>query len=137
MMRKNLIALMASLAIIPVAAAAETLQVTVSGIKAGEGNLRIGIFDRAHRAKFPEGKYLLGVEVPATEKEMTVEVPDIEPGEYAIAVIQDLNKNGKLDRNFVKYPTEPYGFSGGGSTAFDKSAINLEDVNYAVSIKLK
>lgn len=37
----------------------------------------------------------------------------IEPGSYAIAVFQDINMNGKLDKNFLGVPSEPYGFSGG------------------------
>ncbi|MCP9237069.1 DUF2141 domain-containing protein [Lewinella sp. JB7] len=31
-------------------------------------------------------------------------------GDYVIAVFQDLNENGTLDRNFFGVPTEPYGF---------------------------
>ncbi len=32
-------------------------------------------------------------------------------GKIAIAVFQDLNGNGKLDKNIVGMPKEPYGFS--------------------------
>ncbi len=61
------------LAIIPCVAYSNTLLVTVSGVKAGKGNLRVAVFDEAHRDEFPEGEYLRGVEVPATGEEMTVE----------------------------------------------------------------
>jgi len=70
------------------------------------------VFDKAHRTGFSEGKYFKGVEVAASKKEITVKIPNLKPGEYAIAIIQDLNKNKKLDRNILKIPTEPYGFSG-------------------------
>lgn len=33
------------------------------------------------------------------------------PGEYAMAVFQDLNDNGELDKTFIGYPKEPFGFS--------------------------
>ena len=102
----------ACLAIIPYVAYADTLQVIVNGVKAGEGNLRLAVFDEAHRDEFPEGEYLLGVAVPATGDEMTVEISIVESGEYAIAVIQDLNENEKLDKNMPGIPKEPYGFSG-------------------------
>jgi uncharacterized protein (DUF2141 family) len=36
---------------------------------------------------------------------------ELKSGEYAFAVFQDLNENGKLDKNWVGIPTEPYGFS--------------------------
>ena len=39
----------------------------VEGIKVGKGNIRVGVFDEAHRKEFPEGEHLLGVEAPADE----------------------------------------------------------------------
>jgi uncharacterized protein (DUF2141 family) len=130
----------ACLAIIPYVAYADTLQVTVNGVKAGEGNLRLAVFDEAHRDEFPEGEYLLGVTVPATGDEMTVEISIVESGEYAIAVIQDLNENEKLDKNMLGIPKEPYGFSGKwekGESSYDKASFNTDDVGFAVTISLK
>lgn len=81
-------------------------------MKAGEGNPGLAVFDEAHRDAFAEGEYLPGVAVPVTGEEMTVEISIVESGEYAIAVIQGLNENGKLDKNMPGSPKEPYGFSG-------------------------
>ena len=92
------------LTIFPVVANADTLLVTVNGVKAGEGNLRLAVFDEAHRGGFPDGKYLLGVVVPATGAQMTVEISDIDQGEYAVAIIQDLNENEVLDKNILGFP---------------------------------
>jgi len=140
-MKKNLIGfLFAFMTCITVDVLAGTLQVTVTGIKSGQGNLRIAVFDEAHRAEFSEGKYLHSAEVAATEEQMTVKIPNVEPGEYAIAVIQDLNENGKLDRNLVRIPKEPYGFSGDwkwGAASFDEALINTETDGESLTIKLK
>ena len=128
------------LAIIPYLAYADTLLVTVNGVKAGEGNLRIAVFDEAHRDEFPDGEYLLGVAVPATEEEMTVEISNVESGGYAIAVIQDLNENEKLDKNFLGIPKEPYGFSGkwkSGGSSYDEALFNTDEVGFATTITLK
>jgi uncharacterized protein (DUF2141 family) len=35
---------------------------------------------------------------------------DIKPGNYAIAVIHDENRNGELDTNMFGIPKEGYGF---------------------------
>jgi len=89
---------------------------------------------------FPDGEYLLGVVVAATEEGMTVEISNLESGEYAIAVIQDLNENGKLDKNFLGIPKEPYGFSGqwkSGSSSFDKALFNTGELGFATTITLK
>jgi len=130
----------ACLAIIPYVAYADTLLVTVNGVKAGEGNLRIAVFDEAHRDEFPDGEYLLGVAVPATDEEMTVEISDVDSGEYAVAIIQDINENEILDKNFLGIPKEPYGFSGKwkkGGSSYDKALFNTDDVGFAITISLK
>jgi uncharacterized protein (DUF2141 family) len=130
----------ACLTISPYIAYADTLLVTVNGVKAGEGNLRLAVFDEAHRDEFPDGEYLHGIAVPATGEKMTVEISNVESGEYAIAVIQDLNENEKLDKNFLGIPKEPYGFSGkwkSGGSSYDKSLFNTDDVEFAIAISLK
>ena len=38
-------------------------------------------------------------------------VLELESGTYAVVIYQDLNSNGKVDRNFFRLPTEPCGFS--------------------------
>lgn len=137
---KILSCILGCLVSIPCVASADTLLLTVNGMKAGQGNLRIAVFDEAHRDGFPDGEYLLGVVVSATEEGMTVEISDLESGEYAIAVIQDLNENGKLDKNFLGIPKEPYGFSGkwkSGSSTFDKALFNTDELEFATTINLK
>ncbi len=128
------------LALVASSAHADVLQVTVSGIKAGQGNLRVAVFDEAHRDQFAEGEYLYGADVPAKAEQMTVEIPDLESAEYAVAVIQDLNGNGKLDRNMFKIPKEPYGFSGSwkwGGASYDEASFHTDEVKYLITIKLK
>jgi uncharacterized protein (DUF2141 family) len=118
----------------------ETLLVTVTGVKAGKGNIRVGVFDDAHREGFPEGEFLYSAEAPAADEQVTVEIANVAQGEYAIAVIQDLNGNKKLDRNFLKIPKESYGFSGAwksGAASFEEALIDTEREGFVVTIKLK
>jgi uncharacterized protein (DUF2141 family) len=118
----------------------DTLLVTVEGLKAGKGNIRVAVFDEGHREEFPEGKHLYSAEVPAAKEKVTVAIANVPPGQYAIAVIQDLNENEKLDRNIFTKPTEPYGFSGawkGGKASFEEALIDTEKVGFTISIKLK
>ena len=130
----------ACLAIIPCVAHADTLLVTVSDVKAGKGNLRVAVFDEEHRDEFPDGEFLLGVVVPAIDEEMTVEITNIDSGEYAVAIIQDINENEMLDKNFLGIPKEPYGFSGkwkSGGSSYEKALFNTEEVGFAITVKLK
>lgn len=48
--------------------------------------------------------------VPQQQQQVQLKV-DLPPGEWAIALSQDVNDNGEMDRNFLGIPTEPYAFS--------------------------
>ena len=53
-------------------------------------------------------------------------------GTYGIAVFQDLNENGTLDKNFIGIPNEPYCFSNGavgrfGPPSWDAAKIKIEN----------
>jgi uncharacterized protein (DUF2141 family) len=121
-------------------AGVDTLLVTLEGLKAGKGNIRVAVFEEGHREEFPEGRHLYGAVVPAAKEKVTVAIANIPPGQYAVAVFQDLNENEKLDRNIFTKPKEPYGFSGawkGGKASFEEALIDTEKVGFAISIKLK
>ncbi len=119
-------------------ASAETLSVTVSNVKAGKGNIRVGLFNQAN--EFPDGK-IFGGEVTTSKKDIvTVMFKDLPPGIYAVSVFQDINGNKVIDKNFVGIPKEPYGFSGtwkSGGSSFKKSAFELKPGGAEISIKMK
>ncbi|NPA46730.1 MAG: DUF2141 domain-containing protein [Chlorobi bacterium] len=53
------------------------------------------------------------------------------PGEYAVALFLDENGNGRIDRNFLGIPTEPYALSGHprfhfGPPRFEECKINVQ-----------
>jgi uncharacterized protein (DUF2141 family) len=66
---------------------------------------------------------------------------NLPPGRYALAVYHDMNDNWKLDKNFVGYPKEPFGFSNNYRPVF--SGPNFEDCafeikeNAAAHLKIK
>jgi uncharacterized protein (DUF2141 family) len=88
-----------------------TLQIEVANIRDTRGAIRIGIYNNA--ADFPDEKKVFLNRVLTPQKgTMTLEIPDLPHGDYAIAIYHDLNGNGRLDKNMLGVPTEPYGFSG-------------------------
>ena len=48
------------------------------------------------------------VDASGSRLEYTFQVP---PGDYAVSIYQDVNKNGKMDKNLFGAPSEPYAFS--------------------------
>ena len=68
-------------------------------------------------------------------------IKHVKPGTYAIAVIQDLNGNGKLDRNFLGMPKEPLAFSvireiPNGKPDFSACSFQVKGANVAMKIPL-
>lgn len=85
----------------------------VTGIDHIEGFLRIAVFQGEEH--FPEGieNAFLKVTVPASSETVTVPLPPLEFGEYAIALFHDRDGDAVVDRNFLGIPTEEIGFSSG------------------------
>jgi uncharacterized protein (DUF2141 family) len=119
-------ALIFLLGISPVAAdAAQTqmaanLRVTIDGVTASGGTLRIGLYDEATFPAIPDTA-LFKREIPKIAESVVVTFDRLPPGTYAVKALQDVNNNGKADRS------EPMGISNGANADnFDAAAIVLE-----------
>lgn len=91
---------------------AAELSVQVDGIASDRGTVRIAMYRQ--EAGYLDGNAAMAVRLgkaAACVPGVTVNFPDIPPGEYAIKVFQDENDDGKLNRNLFGIPTEPYGIS--------------------------
>jgi uncharacterized protein (DUF2141 family) len=117
---------------------ARTLVVVVKNLKNENGEVHIALYNS--KKDFLK-KYCQGKSVSAARGEVTVQFTGLPPGEYAIGIIHDENKNQKLDTNFIGIPKEGYGFSNDahgfmGPPAFDKARIELfSDAKVEVMMK--
>ena len=74
-------------------------------------------------------------------RKSAVVLTNLDPGQYAIILFHDENGNGKLDKNALGVPTEPYGFSNNvqgflGPPAFRSAVMQITDSNKDVRIML-
>ena len=105
-MRKILFMLIISIAL----AQGGTIHVRVSGIQPPKGEIMIGLF-RSQNG-FPNiAKRFKGVHLGIHGKSISYVFRHIPKGTYAVAVVHDQNRNGKLDSNLFGIPKEGYGFS--------------------------
>lgn len=93
-----------------------SLKIAVQKVQPRQGRVRICLFDNEkdflNRAR-------QCIDVDATgETSVQTTFQQVENGTYAVVVYQDMNSNGKLDRNWMGLPSEPYGFSNNPSTLF-------------------
>jgi uncharacterized protein (DUF2141 family) len=112
----------------------QTLTVRVSNIKPVSGNLMVGVFNRENG--FPD-VYYKGIKVQITDTIMVVTFTDLPKGKYAVSAYQDMNKNGRLDKNIFGIPKEKYGFSNQDNTPdYKKSVFDFND-DLPLNITLK
>ena len=89
------------------AAGAADLELTVANVGDG-GTVQIAVYGNA--ADYRK-KALTELKLPAAAPAVSVTIPGLPAGDYAIAVMHDRNGNDQLDSNLFGMPTEPYGFS--------------------------
>ena len=126
----------------PVYAQTGTLVVTVTQLDAkGGGIVKVGMYDADG---FPDvGKEVHGIDLQVEGDSASYVFTNIPVGTYAIAVFQDKNGDGKLNKNLFGIPKEPYGFSANkygkfGPPAFEDVAFDVEeDVSLSLTINLK
>jgi uncharacterized protein (DUF2141 family) len=138
-MRHILPALFASA--LPAVACAGDLTVTIEHIRNDHGAVLAALYDSATtfmqqpsaRARF---------KMKAAQGEVQYVFHDLPAGKYALSVFHDENDNGKLDKNFVGYPREGYGFSNGarasgGPPEFSQAAFDFDGTTQSIRVALQ
>ncbi len=105
-----------------------TLIVKVTGLDPPKGILRLALYDSRESYK-TRSRPVRSVAVEITGPEVTLKFDGLSPGEYAIMMYHDANRNNRFDR-FLGMPREQFGFSnnalpGLGPPGFDKVKFNL------------
>lgn len=121
--------------------ATDTVEVSITNVSEAKGTIRVAVF--ANAADFEEEKNAVYNEAIALTSTATIyrRLPLSGRSSYGIAVYHDLNNNGKLDRNSLGIPKEPYAFSKNPSAkwqapAFSEIAFVPNEVNGRLSLKL-
>lgn len=92
-------------------AGAYTLTIQVEGVNKEAGNIGVLVFNNPKGWPEDRAAALKDIVVPAHPGTVTVVVPGLTPGNYAVALLHDVNKNHKLDKNFIGMPKEQWGLS--------------------------
>ena len=108
-----------------------TLRVTVEGVTAAGGTLRVGLYDEATFPALPDVP-LFKREIAKAAGNLVVTFDRLPPGTYAVKALQDVNNDGKWEMG------EPFGISGGATRDnFDAAAIVLQPGANTVTVRLQ
>jgi len=134
-MSRVMLALVGALTTAPATAA--SLVVRVEGIAERGGEVRVAVCDRG----FAEAGCSIGARRMARASSVEeFRFEGLKPGRYAVAVYQDANGNGELDRVPPGLPIEPYGFSNDvgrfGPPSFERAVVPVLDEDARVVVSL-
>ncbi len=120
-----------------------TLLVLIKGIQGQDGELMVALY--SDKQAFMVGEPLRGARESISGSAVLVRFEKVPYGNYAVAVLQDLNDNSRMDRNLLGIPTEGYGFSNNangrcGPPTFDQAGFvfcekvqsKIIDVKYGI-----
>ncbi|WP_433831288.1 DUF2141 domain-containing protein [Flavobacterium anhuiense] len=134
-MKSNLIIIVILLLIAGTNLSAQNnLSVAVTGLVPDKGNVILGLYNR-NIGFLDDGFEIANVKVKVTGDSIAYTFKCLPDGEYAVAVYQDENGNGKCDCNMIGFPTEGFGFSKNYRPKF--SAPKFDEVKIAVSQSVK
>ena len=120
-----------------------TLGGQITNLRPGRGTCLLALFNTA--AAFPRrtAQAVRTLRLPASGGSTAVfSFPSLPPGPYALAVFQDENDNGRLDTNFLGFPTERFGFSNNARRmmffppAFEAARVLLPATGAAIVVRV-
>ncbi len=129
---------LAAMLLLPLAATAADLRVTVSDGPSAPATLYVALFDTPEA--LAADKPLASQTLPLRDGTGQLVFIGLPPGRYVLKSFADENGNGKLDTNLVGLPTERYGFSNDakgrmGPPGFDAAAVPL-DADASIAFRL-
>jgi uncharacterized protein (DUF2141 family) len=119
------------------------LEIKITNIENGHGTIYIAILDSAEGwlKSDAESKPFRDITQPVSSTDdLLVSVQDLPPGKYAISLFHDLDGDSEMDKNFIGFPKEPFGFSAPmgkfGPPKFKEAAIEFSGENASVEVAL-
>ena len=117
-----------------------TITLKVTGLRSEKGQVKIAVFNSAEKWLGEQPVYSATINVDS--QAVVWKISDVPFGDYGVAVFHDENGNGKMDKNFLGIPLEPYGFSNNervifGPPKWEKSKFTVKSSTTDVSIEVK
>ena len=108
------------------------LTLIVNNLRSTTAPITIGVYGTDN--KFPDPKdQLKEYKFTPNGKQLVAQIKDLNFGTYALAIYQDVNSNGKIDKTIIGIPTEPYAFSNNYRPKV--KAPNFDDCKFEYSAK--
>jgi uncharacterized protein (DUF2141 family) len=120
---------------------AKPLTVVIDNLASDTAPVEISIYSPQNKFPSPKDQLKVFRFKPTAGMTLTAQLPGITYGEYAIATYQDMDGDGKIGKNLIGIPTDPYGFSKNyhpkiKAPAFKDCSFNYDEASNTVNIKM-
>ena len=122
-----------------------TLTVVVDGIKNKKGEVCMGVYSSSQGFPMSTNDVIKSACVQPTGSTLTHEFSGLQPGNYAVAIVDDQNGDRQLNKDFFGIPQEGFGISRnptvsiatGTPSFYDASFILMPNQNTTMIILMK
>nr|WP_321243480.1 DUF2141 domain-containing protein [uncultured Psychroserpens sp.] len=114
----------------------QTITITIENAKSDDGKIVVGLNTKA---TFLVAQPIQSASVDIKDGKATVTFENVQPGDYAIMALHDLNGNQSMDFDANRMPTESYGTSNNprsfGPPMYDDAKFSVAKENIELSIR--
>ncbi|AHJ99369.1 DUF2141 domain-containing protein [Hymenobacter swuensis] len=111
------------------AAGSTSVTVVISSLASTTSSVKLYFYNVRERFLTKGGYAFMRVVKPGGQHQVSLPV-ELPPGDWAVAITQDVNNNDKLDKNMMGIPTEPFAFSNNVRPRFSPPA--FDDCKFTV-----
>jgi uncharacterized protein (DUF2141 family) len=120
---------------------ASTLVIEVNDIKNKKGQILVALFDQSEGFPSDQDKSIRRKVGYIIDGKATITFTNLPEGNYAAAIVHDLDNDSEIDKNWIGVPTEGYGFSmimkpGLWIPSFEQSVFSISEAVKKIAIKL-
>ena len=116
------------------------INITVKGVNNQKGEIMVALFDSSEGFPMNVTKAVKLSRIPAQQGSVMVQLQDVPPGKYAVALFHDTNGDAILNTNILHIPKEDYGVSNNIKNKFSapdfKDAVFVHDSLSTLTISL-
>ncbi len=118
------------------------LQLQLQNIQPKKGSIKVALFNSKETFLDNSAAYLSQSLEVNQRNSIDISFPNLPFGMYTAAIFHDVNNNGKLDKNLLGVPTEPYGFSNNarskwGPPKYDTAKFQLDQDQLSLQVEVK
>jgi uncharacterized protein (DUF2141 family) len=120
----------------------QDLTLHFEGMSSNKGKIYVSLFHASEGFPQDETKAVFKGVLEVTGSQHSLPVKNLTPGDYSVAAFHDENGNQLLDKHFLGYPTEAFGFSQNpkvvfGAPSFKETKFHLSNDSSHITVKIK